>query len=242
MRKTIHWIALACFTTLLAACGGGGGGGGTGSNAVASTETFQLKAAWVNYYTDAGSHSFTVSGSSSGYAYSGSGSLTTAGPLYGDPFYGQCPGTLCFYASTSINATITVAGKPTPIWGSGTLYADSNYNPVGSANSVEYVLVQGTANIPVTGKVGDSGVMYTANRYSVSGPSGSQLIGSQTMSYTLLADTATTALLRVTILNRNTSGGTDSTENLTFRITPAGALTWLTDNTSNATTTANMSF
>jgi hypothetical protein len=122
------------------------------------------------------------------------------------------------------------------------MYADSNYNPVGSSNSLENVLVQGAASIPVTGKVGDSGVLYTANRYSISGPSGSQLVGTQTMSYTLVADTATTALLRITILNKNTSGGTDSTENLTFRITPAGALTWLSDNTSTSTTTANITF
>lgn len=243
MQKIIHWITLACLTTLLAACGGGGGGGGgAASNAVASTDTFQVRTAWVNYYTDAGTHPLTVSGTSSGHAYSGTGSTITSGPTYGTQFYSQCQGSLCYFASTSVNATIAVAGQTTSISGSGTLYADSNYNPVGSSNSSEYVLVQGSASIPATGKVGDSGVLYTANRYSVSGPSGSQLIGTQTMSYALLADTATTALLRVTIVNKNLSAATDSTETLTFRINPAGALTWLTDNTVNATTTVNITF
>lgn len=231
MRKIIHWISLACFTTLLAACGGGGGG----TSAVASTETFQLRAAWVNYYTDAGSHPFTVNGSSSGYAYSGTGSVATSGANAA-----LFQGVNCFYATTSLGATITVAGQTTQISGSGTLYADYNYNPLGSSNANEYVVVQGTATIPATGKVGDSGVLYTANRYS--DVSMAIQTGTQTMSYTLAADTATTALLRISIVNKNLSGGTDSTETLTFRITPAGALTWLSDNTTNSTTTVYITF
>lgn len=73
MKK--FWGLLLIFGMLtLTACGEGGGDDDSGP--VTSTETFQLKNAWINSVSNSSSTPFTISGTSSGFSITGSGTAT----------------------------------------------------------------------------------------------------------------------------------------------------------------------
>lgn len=109
----------------LSACGGGGGGGATSTGPVASTETFQLRTAYVNYVTETRSLPFTVTGTSSGYSVTGSGTATQ-GSLTSTTFESQA----ALQKTTTVTGSITANGVTTPLSSSNTTYVDSNYNPL----------------------------------------------------------------------------------------------------------------
>ena len=72
-------LVVAMSTAFLAACGGGGGGSSAPIAPVTSTETFQVKTAYVSYFTDSRSLPFTMSGTTSGVSVNGSGTVTQSG-------------------------------------------------------------------------------------------------------------------------------------------------------------------
>jgi hypothetical protein len=74
IRDLISAFAAIAAASFLASCGGGDGDNG------ASTLTYQLHAAWVNYVTDSGTKAFTLTGMSPAIAigadFTGSGTAT----------------------------------------------------------------------------------------------------------------------------------------------------------------------
>jgi hypothetical protein len=100
-----------------------------------------------------------------------------------------------------------------------TTYVDSNYAPKGWANG-EYVVVTSVATIHDTAKVNDSGLWHTSNRYADS--TKLTFLGVSQVSYALLPDTATTALLKIIQVDKDTIGNTLMTATAIFRITPCG--------------------
>lgn len=226
-----HALTLA-LAGLLAACGGGGGGEAA---PVASTETFQLRTAYVNHVNDTQTRSAQLSGRINGVDVTGRATLS-AGALTNTTFEG-----LPALAKTStVAGTLTVNGAAVPITVTTTTYVDAAYNPLGEADGDEYQVVSGTVAIPATGKVGDSGVWYTAERYVDSGKS--SRLGTLTVSYALEADTATTALLRIVGTDRDTGGNTTTTTTARYRLTPAGALTPISEVSSDSTGTLTATY
>ena len=203
----------------LVACGGGGGGGGASSPSgpVASTSVFQIRAENANAYVQ-GSYSFTISGTISGYALSGGGTITD-GPVTSGTF----EGVTALQQTSTVAGTVIANGNSIPLSSTSTSYIDSNYLPLGGVGS-EYV-VYGAVNIPVTALVNDTGVAYTASRYTNS--SKSTLVGTATVTYVLQPDTASTAIFVVTSVSKDTSGVITSTETSRTRITPTGGFTRL---------------
>jgi hypothetical protein len=204
---------------LLTACGGGDGGGS--ASTVSSTETFQLRAGWINYISDTRSLPFSLTGSVSGTAVTGSGTLTQ-GSLSNAVFESQ----IALKKTTVITGTIKGDGQSFPLGITTTTYIDSNYNPLGSSGPEYVVLVSGTP-IPATARVNDTGIWYQSVRYASSAKT--TRLGTATTSYALEPDTASTALLKIVTVDKDTYGTTTSTNTLTFRMTPTGGLTRLSE-------------
>ena len=74
MKKYLQLVLAFCLSIFIAACGGGGSDGPPAP--VTSTDNFQVKTAYVNYFNDSRSLPFSISGTSSGVTVSGSGTLT----------------------------------------------------------------------------------------------------------------------------------------------------------------------
>ena len=222
-NKIARVFAMAA-TVLIAACGGGGDSAGENGGPVASTQTFQMRTAYVNSISIAGSKNFTVSGTVSGFPVGGSGTLTVSG-LSAATFEGVA----AQQTSTTLATTITSGGSSFPQTITSLAYVDANYNPLGGsiAGKEYFVVVPASGNIPVTAKVNDTGTAYTATLYT----SSDKLtpMGTRKVSFLLAADTESTALLRLTSVDKNLSGDIVSTSTSEYRMTPAGDLTHLKD-------------
>jgi len=210
---------LATFALIvLAGCGGGGGGT---SAVTTSSETFQLRAAYVNYLTDTRSATFTVSGTVEGINVTGNGTATQ-GALSNTTFEGQA----ALQKVSVITGALRADGQTVPLLTSSTTYLDSNYNPLGSS-STDYEVVTGSVNIPATAKVNDTGVWYSSTRYSSSAKTTRR--GTASVSFVMEPDTASTSLLKIIRIEKDTLGTTTSTSAITFRMTPSGSLTRISE-------------
>lgn len=214
-----HMAALLAFA-LMYGCGGGGGG----TAVVASTETFNLSQAWVNYLTSTQSLPFTVQGNISGVSVTGSGTYSQAA-LQAATFETQ-PALL---KSSTATFRLSANGQTVELAVVGALYVNSSYVPLGSENAEEYSVVTSAVTIPATARVGDNGNWYTETRY----PSSAKLYstGTQVTAFALEADTASTALLKILNTEFDSSNNQISQTIITFRMTPAGGLTRLSEST-----------
>ena len=221
--KAILAAALAmAASAFLVGCGGGGGGSGTPATPTkaTSTEIFPLRAAYTSTFNNSRSLTFTLSGTTAGVAVTGSGTVTQ-----GNVMSSVFEGANALVKTSTVTGTVTAKGVSIPLATTSTSYVDSNYAPKGSQSSNEYSVVSGLANIPLTGKVNDTGLLYSENRYSTSAKA--SLLGTRTKTFVMEPDTATTALLKIIDTDRNTSGTTTATSTANFRISTSGALTRL---------------
>ena len=215
-------IAIAC-STILFGCGGGGGGGSTTAPApVASTAMFQILPEIANDFNSVGTKPFSITGTRAGVPVTGNGTVTS-GSISATVF----EGVTALKKSQTVSATITVSGTSIPISSTTTVYVDSSYKPLGSVDSSEYSVLVGALTIPSTAKVYDTGTAYTMNRYSDS--SKVTRVGSKAVTYTIMPDTADTALLVVVNTYRDTLGNMTQQDTSTTRITPTGGFTNLTE-------------
>jgi hypothetical protein len=217
--KSITSLITAGALLALAGCGGGGGS----SSPTASTDTYQLRAAYVNYLTDTRSAPFTVSGTVNSVNVTGSGSATQ-GALSSTTFENQS----ALQKVSVTTGTLNANGQTLPLSSSSTTYVDSNYNPLGF-NGTDYEVISGAVTIPSTARVNDTGVWYSSIRYATSAKSIRR--GTASVSYVLEPDTSSTALLKIIRIEKDTSGGTSSTSTINFRMTPSGGLTRLSEST-----------
>ena len=223
-RNLIRALSLLSLL-VFSACGGGGGSSGP----VTSTETFQLRTAWVNYVTDSRSLPFTMTGTVSGASLTGSGTVTQ-GTLTSTTFESAA----ALQKTTTATGSLTVNGNTVPLSTSTTNYVDSNYSPLGS-NGTDYAVVSNSVTIPTTARVNDTGTWYSTVRYSSSAKTTRR--GTATVSFVLEPDTASTALLKIIDIERNTTNTVTSTSTVTFRMTPAGGLTRISESAVEGTTT-----
>jgi len=213
MKKLLISISLLSLTALTA-CGGGGGGGGTVAP-VASTETFPLKAIYINAVISPSSENFTISGTSSGVAVTGSGTVTSS-----NLSAGTFEGLSALQGTSTLTGSFVANGVTYPLNFVGISWFDSNYVPKGTSSNSEYSVIVGTPTIPITVRINDTGTLYTENLYTSS--TKAVFLGTETESYVLEADTASTALLTIISVEKNKSGITTNTGTDQYRITPTG--------------------
>ena len=219
MLGKIKYVVAAASVALMTACGGGGGGS---SGPVASTSTFNVLAAYVSTFTSPSVNNFNISGSSGSTSVSGSGTATI-GNVSSGTFEGQS----ALQRTTTVTGSFTVNGTSYPLNSSQVSWTDSNYVPLGSVDN-EYTVITGTPTLPTAVRVGDTGPVYTANRYTNS--SKTTLLGTVTSTYVVEADTASTALVTLINTYKNTSNQTQKIGSAQFRITTANTFTRIKEN------------
>jgi hypothetical protein len=231
MYWNTRFFFIMCAAFFLGGCGGGGGGGGT-AGAITSTQTFQVQAALATMFTAQSTLSFTVSGTVNGVNVTGSGTVTR-GSVTGTTFEGAS----ALQRSTTVSMTLTGNGQTIPLTSTDVSYATSNYIPLGSSGA-EYEVVVGTPTIPATAMVNDNGTAYVSSLYTNS--SKGTFLGTDTVTYVLLPDTASTALLRMTQTSKNTSNAVTLQDTVTVRVTPAGGVTFIDETVFDVASGSNL--
>lgn len=232
----MKYITLLLSSLLLVACGGGGGGGG---GPVASTDPFSLKQAYANDFNDTAAHNYGISGNllidiggtPVPATLSGNGSVTQIASSGAITFEG-----LPARAKTKTfvsNAFFTSGGitLPTVVTTTSvtTVFLNANNDLVGFASppsgtsTGSYSVPSGPVTIPTTAFVGSSGTIGTFNTFV--DVSKRTPLGTNTISYALLADTASTAILNLTQVLA--IGGAATTQVDSYRLTPNGGVTRL---------------
>jgi hypothetical protein len=216
MFKQLKLAIGLAITATLVACGGGGDS--APAPPVTSTDTFAFKTAYVNLITTSQTKAFKVSGTVAGIAVTGSGTAT-----FGNLSSATFEGKTALSRSYTATGTASANGQTIPVNVTSTLYYDSNYNPLGTASN-EYAVINSTPpSIPQTAKVGDTGVLYTFIRYATR--SKTDLRGTNTVSYVIEPDTATTALVTIIETAKDNTGKVIASASLVFRATPTGSIT-----------------
>ena len=225
MYKSLKLLLAASAIATLAACGGGGGGeaANTPSPVAAPVNvSFPVKAAFTNLFLNSSSLPFRFSGLSSGTSISGSGTITR-----GTPVSSTFEGVPALMRTSTVTGTVIVGANSVPLANVSNSFADTNINPLGSSDDGNYLVVSGTANIPNTAVINDTGIVYTANTFTTS--SKAVRTGTNTVSFALQPDTGTTGLLRIISVNRDVAGATTLTLTVTLRINSSGAITFLNE-------------
>lgn len=229
----MKYITLLLSSLLLVACGGGGGGGG---GPVASTDPFSLKQAYANDFNDTAAHNYGISGNllidiggtQVPATLSGNGSVTQnalgAITFEGLPARAKTKTFVSNAFFTSGGITLPTVVTTTSVT---TVFLNANNDLVGFASppsgtsTGSYSVPSGPVTIPTTAFVGSSGTMGTFNTYV--DVSKTRFLGTNTISYALLADTASTAILNLTQVL--TIGGVATTQVDSYRLTPSGGVT-----------------
>jgi hypothetical protein len=217
MKNMLRIFAVSIATTSLLACGGGGGADPGGATIVASTSTFSIANANVDNIKAARSLNWTLAGVVNGIAAGGSGTYTDSG-LSASTFGGGA----AQLKTIRFNGSISAQGQSAPYSQTENVYYDAAFKQNGSvgAGGTLYMTTN-LSTLPTAAKIGDSGTLATVTGYSDAARVSQT--GSSTVTWALSADTATTAILKLTTTSNNVTSPSTTVE--TLRITPAGVTT-----------------
>lgn len=166
--------------------------------------------------------SYTSTGTMGGVRATASGTLLTSWGLTPTTFESQP----ALQRTADFSGTVTVGGQTTSYSKRVLSYLDPTGLPLGEQTGT-YGVVSGVATIPQTGKVGDSGTLYSTVHYADS--TKAILVGTSTTTYSLSAETSWTALMTITTTYKTPAGELVSTDAYTYRITPSGSATLLSE-------------
>ena len=192
--------------------------------------SYATQQAYVNFVSTPLAFNFAVTGTYQGYDLAGSYGTVTLGSLSPATFEGKSAlaGTtaLSFYfisSGTSLGSNSTTQIN----------YVDANYQPLGRAKSgsgnTNYEVTAGPPTIPQAAQVGDSGTLFTSTVYS--GSDKTTVTGTNKVTFAVQPDSnsTTTAILVLTETLTSPTGSTIQTITITYRLTPSGILTWLSE-------------
>lgn len=229
--RWLFGLCLAGLALILGACGGGGGPAGV-SATVPSAREFQLQVAQLAVSRTPGTSPIKVTGTLNNVTVSGSGTATVA-PVQAVMFEGR----VALQKTSSLAMTLRVDGTTVSRVQSTSSYFDSNYQPLGQSGS-DYQVVEDLRAIPATARVNEGGIAYVANRYTSSGKA--VLLGTVESSWILLPDSETTAVLKLTDSAKDPDGVLVAQTVATFRVTPFGSVTRISENTLDIATHTNL--
>ncbi len=217
-------VCVIAAAALLLGCGGGGGGEVQSPLAAASTEMFPLSQAWQNYLTETQNKTpFTLLATVKGQDIPGAGTLTTA---VGTESRSENNVPITYQFKRTIHSIgIQDRGVTRTTITSSSLYFDGAtplFSVTQASGFVIYSAINPPVTIPSTGRVGDSGDLFTATVYRDS-PTGAKY-GSTTYRYSLEADTSQTALLVITSKYVGVPAPVDDSTVETYRIDTQGTL------------------
>jgi hypothetical protein len=207
-------IASAALVILLAACGGGGGGDSSSSGGTAgpivSNLTFQFKAITDSERTQNSFETGKISGRSVATPVVTFGGTSTANTVYSAsnvfsyrPINSSVVTNINASASTTTSTIVlnnfSNGSNPVSQNSTNTSYYDNTGRLLGSISSdgVTYLTTSG-GTVPVSGRVGDQAQGYTQDiLYTSFGIS--RKCGTETLTYTVEPDTATTVIVKQVI-------------------------------------------
>jgi hypothetical protein len=216
--------------------GGGGDGGGGGAAPVSSQLDFPLRALYESRLIAGSFSTATVAGRfTSGVTFTGNATLNEVALTQADSWAYINPG---LNTTTTVNArsyveTVAVnyanfsdgsgAQSSTDIT---TYYFDDQLVRLGWVSGATQALVTSGGQFPATARVGNSGQLETLSLYNA--PRGGFAIscGTQTTTWTMLPETESSAILRLTTV-RDVTGiacGSDVTSVNNFRVTTGASL------------------
>jgi hypothetical protein len=229
VRLSRNLITLS-ITFALAACGGGGGGSSS-STTVVSTLTFPFAQAFADFVANSHSFNYSMSGNDAGTSATGSGTVYY-GAAVGATFEGQSG----LSQTAVISGTTTENNQTTPYSATVDSFYTTNYVPLGSSSATDYCVVQGTPVLPTGVKVGDAADLYVEDCYVDS--SKTTKTSQDTNSYSISADTASTAIVDLITRSRSPlSGAVMSSDEDRYRIDQNGNFTWISETYTDYTTT-----
>lgn len=195
-------VAALGISGLVAACGGGGDSG-----PVTSTATFPVASA-VNAFVTA-SHQYDLTGALPGIAFTARYVYTPAGTA---TFEGRST------SSARQTVTLTATGVAPQTSTSTVYFTTGPYVQYGSIDDDgSYDVFNQTGSLPASARVGDSGTLGTGTSYANS--SKTAITGTTQASWTLNADTATTALF---CINQTISGSPPASGAECYRVDTTG--------------------
>jgi hypothetical protein len=165
-------------------------------------------------------------------AISGSGTATT-----GNTTSGTFEGQSALQRTTTVTGSFTANGTTFPLNGSTVDWVTTNYVPLGSVGTA-YEVVTGTPTLPTAVHVGDTGTVYTGNRYTTSAKT--TLLGTVVTTYVVEADTAATVLVTFINTYKNTSNVTTRTTTSQLRVTTSNTYTRVKDTLLDITNSQNL--
>ena len=215
MINKFKLLTATAVLAFLTACGGGGGGGGGATTTVASTNAFDVSSGYRRLVSTGFQKTFTLSGSCSGSATNTDAPATT--PANFD-------GTNGFSAVSVITGSYTNC-TPASFSSTSIKYYDTNYIPIGEFYTSHYILYSSKPILPSSARIGDAGIVASANIYTDSTKSVKN--GKTETSYVIEADTVTTAILNLITKSYTEYGILTSTEQDRYRVSADGTLTFL---------------
>lgn len=214
----------------LAGCGGGGGGSSasnteTATSTTASTATFSLRSAYQALVGQNEVNSFTISGTCTGSATETRSAATAA----------------TFEGSPGVSTTTTLTGSysnctPASFAGTSVSYYDTNYKPVGGEGT-DYAVYSTSNDLPTSVKVGDTAQFASVDVYSSSTKQVRN--GTRVLSYTVEADSSSTAIVNLIAKGYNASNQLLYTQQSRYRINTSGQLTAVSKDIQYSTTSTS---
>ncbi len=196
MKTTSSFFFASAALCILSACGGGGDSPTAAATpVVVATKTFSLADAYKKDIVSAKTAQWTVAGTVTGVAVTGSGttaeSALTAVSFNGAPAQSK---------TTTYSGTVTRAADTRPLSLTTIQYFDANFVPVGSiASGTTGYITAVLSPLPTAAKAGDTGTLGTVTTYS--NPAKTVKVSSATTVWTLLPDTADTVLVKLATQN-----------------------------------------
>ena len=218
--KAITSIAVL-ISLFLSACGGGGGGPTTAAPPP-STSSFSFLNAYTNLAASGWSKTFIATQAGT-VICNGSGSISFTAPTL-TTFPNTPTTTVPAYSSVESITQNWSNCLPASVVASATKYYSTSYMPLGYIKSgVSFGVFATASSIPTIVKVGDNGTVGTEMLYTDSTQATST--GSLSISYSVSADTASTAIITLLADTFDTSAKLVSTEQDAYRISASGVLT-----------------
>jgi hypothetical protein len=138
-------------------------------------------------------------------------------------------GQAALLTSETVSGTIVVNGTTAPFSSTAQEYATTSYAPFGIVTSSEYCVMQGSPNIPLTVKVGDTAAIGTFTCYTDSFKT--TALGTGHLSYAIEADTEHTAIVDLIERDFDNTSSLLVTDQTRWRLDTFGNLTWVSEST-----------
>ena len=227
--KSTRCLSLFAISVLVAGCGGGGSDAPAGSvTAPPAVSSVALSAAFANIVNQNLSSPLTVSGSAtvSGQTVN----VTGSGTLTESTGAGMFEGVTGLRKTTTVNGTVVASlgsnSSSAPLSSTGQEFFDSNYKPLGGTAEGSYCVTTSYVPVPSTSLPSGSRSWYTQDCFASSAKLAR--LATVAVSYTVEAESSGSYLLKL-LSTATAADGVTVPSTRTYRVTPAGAVTRLTD-------------